>query len=93
MARANCGKPVRRRFPKNQSQKIKPPQELDAANQCVVDSPQSFLALLFGDDFNFDFASSSAYDQDASEEVAVDAEITGNAEEDEVEVEVRTTFL
>ena len=68
-------------------------QELDAANQCVVDSPQSFLVLLFGDDFNFDFASSSAYDQDGSEEVAVDAEITGNAEEDEVEVEVRTTFL
>lgn len=75
--------------------KIKPPQELDVANQCVesVDSPQSFLALLFGDDFNFDFASSSAYDQDGSEEVAVDAQITGNAEEDEVVVEVRTTFL
>ena len=75
--------------------KIKPPQELDVANQCVesVDSPQLFLALLFGDDFNFDFASGSAYDQDRSEEVAVAAEITGNAEEDEVEVEVRTTFL
>ena len=82
-------------FEGDSQMKIKPPQELDAANQCVesVDSPQSFLALLFGDDFNFDFASSSAYDQDGSEEVAVDAEITGNAEEDEVEVEVRTTFL
>ena len=74
--------------------KIEQPQEPDVANQCVeLVDPQSFLELLFGDDLNFDFASSSAYDQDGSEEVVVDAEITGNAEEDELEVEVRTTFL
>ena len=44
---------------------------------------------MFGDDF--DFAYSSAYDQNRTEEVSVDAEITGNAEEDEVEVEVINT--
>ena len=74
---------------------IEQPQEPDVANQCVelVDLPQSFLALLSGDDFHFDFASSSAYDQDGSKEVSVDAEITGNAQEDEVEVEVTENYI
>ena len=74
---------------------IEQPQEPDVANQCVdsVDLLQSFLSLLFDDDFHFDFACSPTYDQDRSEEVSVDAELTGNAEDDEVEVEVTTTFL
>ena len=49
---------------------------------------------MFGDDFHVDIASSLAYDQDRSQEVsAVDTEITRNVQEDEVEVEVSTTFL
>ena len=74
---------------------IEQPREPDVANQCVdsVDLPQSFLSLLFEDDFHFDYASSSVYDQDRSEAVSVDAELTGNAKDDEVEVEVRTILL
>ena len=71
---------------------IEQPREPDVANQCVdsVNLPQSFLSLLFGDDFHVDIASSLAYDQDRSQEVsAVDTEITRNVQEDEVEVEVK----